>query len=163
MKKLEKPVIYALGLILIAAGVYTLYTTSSNLFDLFGNHKNAGNSIPVTQICSFICSFIYIVSGVLFFRKSKLATALLFVATIIMFIGYVGMLIHINGNEPFETVIIPEMLIRTSGTMLFTAAAWYFFSRIRLVYPEGYDAKSFKKLMKDYEMKKKNYSNPNYH
>lgn len=163
MKKFEEPVIYILGTILIVGGVYTLYSTSVVLFNLFDRHLETVNYIPITQVCSFICSFIYIISGILFFRKGKLATTLLFIATIIMFVGYIGMLFHINDNKPFELSIIPEMLIRTTGTMLYAAGAWYFFTRMRMVYPEGYDAKSFKKLMKDYKVKKTDYSNPNYH
>lgn len=162
MKKFEQPVIYALGTILIIGGIYTFYITSAILFDLFDERARAGNYILITQICSFICSIIYIISGILFFRKSKLSTTLLFFATIIMFVGYIGMLFHINDNKPFELYIIPEMLIRTTSTMLYAAAAWYFFTRMRLVYPEGHDAKSFKKLMKDYQSQKKDFGNPNY-
>lgn len=163
MKKAEEPVVFVLGFTLILCGVYTFYTTSTVLFNLFGQPVNGGNYIPIAQICSFICSFIYVVSGALFFKKSKLATTLLFIATIIMFIGYIGMLFHINDNKPFELSVIPEMLIRTTCTMLYAAGAWYFFTRMRMVYPDGYDAKSFRKLMKDYRVKKTDYSNPNYH
>lgn len=163
MKKFEEPVIYILGAILIIGGVYTLYTTSVSLFNLFGRHMKVVKYIPITQVCSFICSFIYITCGILFFKKAKLATTLLFIATIIMFVGYIGMLFHINDNKPFELSIIPEMLIRTTGTMLYAAGAWYFFTRMRMVYPEGYDAKTFKKLLRDYKVKKTDYSNPNYH
>lgn len=162
MKKFESPVIYALGTILIVGGIYTLYISTSILFDLFDERKRAGSYIQIAVVCNFICSFIYIVSGILFFNKKKASTTLLFIATIIMFVGYIGMLFHINENKPFELSVIPEMLIRTTCTMLYAAVAWYFFTRTRLVYPDGYDAKSFKKIMKDYQTKKKNYANPNY-
>lgn len=163
MKKFEDPLIYLLGSLLIVGGIYTFYITSAILFDLFGERAKAGNFIYITQVCNFICSFTYIISGILFFLKSKQSTTLLFIATIIMFVGYIGMLFHINSNRPFDMSVIPEMLIRTTGTMLYTAIAWHFFTRMRIDYPEGYDAKSFKKLMKEYKIKKTDFSNPNYH
>ena len=162
MKKFEPPVIYSLGTVLIVGGIYTLYISAGVLFDSFGERERAGNYILIAVICNFICSFFYIVSGILFFNKKKLSTTLLFIATIIMFVGYIGMLFHINENKPFELSVIPEMLIRTTCTMLYAAGAWYFFTRTRLVYPDGHDAKSFRKIMKDYQTKKKDYANPNY-
>lgn len=162
MKKFERPLTFILGCILIVGGLYTFYSTSEALFGLFGREVSRVAIIPITQICSLACSFLYLISGLLFFRKSKFSTTLLFVATIIMFVGYVGMLLHISSNKPFNPNIIPEMLIRTTSTMLYAAAAWYFFSRVKLIYPKGYDAKSFKQLSREYEMKKKDYSNPQY-
>ncbi len=163
MKKSETATILTLGILLIIVGVYSFYSSTSNLFNLFDRKTSVENHIPITQYSIFICSFIYLISGVLFLLKDKLATTLLFIATIIMFVGYIGMLFHINNNKPFELSIIPEMLIRTTGTMLYAAAAWYFFTRMRLVYPEGHNAKTFKKLMKEFKTQKKDYSNPNYH
>lgn len=165
MKKSESVAIYTLGALLILAGIYTFYSTSSTLFHLFSQTESPENYIPITQYASLICSFLYLISGILFFVRSKWnkwSTTLLFIATIIMFVGYIGMLFHINSNKPFELSIIPEMLIRTTATMLYAAAAWYFFTRMRLVYPEGHNAKTFKKLMKEYKVQKKDYSNPNY-
>lgn len=162
MKKLEQPIIYFLGILLIVGGLYTLYSKTLVLTDLITRPARAAHVIPITIVCSLICSVIYLISGILFLKKNKQSTTLLFIATIIMFIGYIGMLFHINGNKPFELQIIPEMLIRTTGTMLYAAAAWYFFTRMRLVYPDGHDARSFKKFMKEYEENKKDYANPNY-
>lgn len=162
MKKFEPPLIFVLGTMLIVGGVYTLFVSSAILFHLAPENVRPGNYIPIAVVCNFICSFIYITAGILFFRMHKLSTSLLFIATVIMFVGYIGMLFHINENKPFELAVIPEMLIRTTGTMLSTAGAWYFFTRTRLVYPDGHDAKTFKKLMKEYQLQKKDYANPNY-
>lgn len=162
MKKSETASILALGIILIGVGVYSFYSSTSLLFSLFEPKNSNENFISITQYCIFACSFIYLICGVLFLLRDKMATTLLFIATIIMFVGYIGMLFHINSNKPFELSIIPEMLIRTTGTMLYAAAAWYFFTRMRLVYPEGHNAKTFKRLMKEYKTKNKDYSNPNY-
>lgn len=143
-------IIYILGSVLLIGGLFTLYTTSSILFNAFEGRAKAGHYVPLAQAASFICSFIYIVSGVLFFLKEKLSTPLLFIATIIMFIGYIAMLFHIKNGRPLELHTIAEMLIRTSLTMLYAGASWYIFTRTRLIYPPGYDAKSFKKLMNKY-------------
>jgi len=146
-------VIYALGGILIVSGVYTFYSTTSILFDWFGGRAKAGNYVRLALIASFICCFFYLVCGVLFFLKNKLATPLLFIATIIMFIGYIAMLFHIKNGNAIELHTIAEMLIRTTGTMLYAGASWYIFTRTRIVYPPGHNAKTFRKLMKEYSKK----------
>lgn len=150
-------IIYTLGSILIIGGVYTLYVSGSILFNASNARAHAGKYIQMTIVTNFICSFIYIVCGFLFFIKSKLSTTLLFFATIIMFIGYIGMLFHIQANKPFEITTIQEMLIRTTGTMLYAAAAWYIFTRIRLQFPPGFNAKTFKQYMKERELRKEKY------
>lgn len=150
-------IIYILGSILLVGGIYTLYTSGGILFDAPRMRAKAGNYIQMTIVANFICSFIYIVCGYLFFIKSKLSTTLLFFATIIMFIGYIGMLFHIQAGKPFDISTIQEMLIRTTGTMIYAAIAWYIFTRIRLEYPAGYNAKTFKQFIKEREMKKAKY------
>lgn len=147
-------VIYILGSILGIAGLYTLYISSGLLFDLFGVRHETETYIQATSISNFICSFLYLFSSYLFFRKSKLSTSVLFIATIIMFIGYIGMLFHIQAQRPYGVRIIAEMLIRTSGTMLYAATAWYIFTRVRLVLPSGYTYKDMKNRAKKIKMEK---------
>jgi|GEM_PF-3000125 len=154
---MKRFVIYGLGAILIIVGGYTLYSTGSILMNVNDAKAKAGDYIQMTVVANFICSFLYIISGFLFFIRSKLSTTLLFFATIIMFIGYIGMLFHIQANKPFHVSIIQEMLIRTTGTMLYAAVAWYIFTRIRIEYPAGHNAKTFKQYIKDREMKKAKY------
>lgn len=154
---MKKTIIYSLGIILIFAGIYTLYVTGKSLLDTRLDLQGSMVNIPVAKIACFISALFYLVCGVLFFMKeklNKLATPLLFIATIIMFIGYIGMLFHINAGRPINNLTIAEMLVRTSGTMLYAAAAWYIFTRTRIEYPKGYNPKSFKKLLKEYEAKR---------
>ncbi|HRN71870.1 MAG TPA: hypothetical protein PLM81_01990 [Ginsengibacter sp.] len=151
---MKRSVIYLLGSVLIIVGFYTIITSGGYLLHVGKNFREPAVYIPVATIACFIASIIYVVCGVLFFIKGKWATPLLFVATIIMFVGYIGMLFHINNGKPINNLTIIEMLVRTSGTMLYAAASWFIFTRTRIVYPEGYDRKSFKKLLKEYEDKK---------
>jgi len=148
-------VIYILGFVLILAGFYTFYSSTSQLFGWFWPNTRSSNYITLTQVCCLISALIYVASGLLFFMKSKISTTLLFIATIIMFIGYIGMLIYINSGKTVTITFIGEMLLRTSSTMFYAAVAWYLFTRTRFVYPPGYDAKSFKKLIKEYEARKR--------
>lgn len=142
-----------MGSILLIGGLYTFYSSTAALFGWFGGIKKDAVYIELTQISCLISSFLYLVSGILFFLKKKLSTPLLFVATIVMFIGYIAMLFHINAGKLVTLSYVGEMLIRTTSTMLYAAAAWYIFTRTRFVYPPGHDAKSFKKLMKEYQAK----------
>ncbi len=147
-------IIYFLGTVLILGGVYTFYTSTSQLFGWFTNPPKDVVYIRLTQVCCLICSFLYLISGALFFIRSKISTTFLFIATIIMFVGYIAMLFHINSGKPITMGFVGEMLLRTTSTMLFAAVAWYLFTRIRFVYPPGHNAESFKKLVKEYELKK---------
>lgn len=155
-------IIYVLGAILGIAGLYTLYISSGLLFDLFNMRQSVGNYIPATSIANFVCSFLYLISAFLFFKKSKQSTTILFIATIIMFLGYIGMLFHIQAHKPFDVPIIAEMLIRTSGTMLYAATAWYIFSRIRLVFPPGYSYKDLKERNRKIKIEKSRKASSNF-
>lgn len=148
-------IIYALGSILGIAGIYTLIVSSGILFNLFGMREWVGEYIQATIVANFICSFLYLVSAWLFFKRSKWSTTILFIATIIMFIGYIGMLFHIQETQRLNVHIIGEMLIRTTGTMLYAAAAWYIFTRMRLVLPPGYTYKDLKEMSKKMKLEKK--------
>lgn len=148
-------VIYILGSILLLAGFYTFYTSTSALFGWFGGASKGAIYIKLTQISCLVTSILYLVSGTLFFLKSKLSTPILFFATIIMFIGYIAMLFHINAGKLVTLSYVGEMLTRTTSTMLYAATAWYIFTRTRFVYPPGHDAKSFKKLMKEYQLRER--------
>ncbi len=150
---MKHTVIYILGVLLIIAGLYTFYTSTAALFSWFGGSKKEAIYIELTQICCLISSAAYFVCGILFFLKKKLATPILFITTIVMFIGYIAMLFHINEGKFVTIGYVGEMLIRTTSTMLYAAASWYIFTRTRFIYPPGHDAKSFKKLMKEYQAK----------
>ncbi|MCO6496287.1 MAG: hypothetical protein J5I50_01365 [Chitinophagaceae bacterium] len=154
---MKRFIIYLLGSVLIIVGGYTFYTSGGDLLYYGKNSTTPAVYIPLSAVACFIVSIFYIICGALFFIKGKWATPLLFVATIIMFVGYIGMLFHINNGKPINNLTIVEMLVRTSGTMLYAAISWFFFTRTKIVYPEGYDRKSFKKLLKDYENKKLKY------
>ncbi len=146
-------VIYILGSVLLLGGIYSFYSSTAALFGWFGGTHKDAIFIKLTQISCLISSLLYLVSGILFFLKKKLSTPLLFIATIVMFIGYIAMLFHINAGKLVTLAYVGEMLIRTTTTMLYAAASWYIFTRTRFVYPPGHDAKSFKKLMKEYQAK----------
>lgn len=152
---MKNVIIYILGSILLLAGLYTFYTSTAALFGWFGGGQQGAIYIWLTQISCLITSILYMVCSVLFFMKNKLSTPLLFIATIIMFIGYIAMLFHINAGKFVTISYVGEMLTRTTSTMLYAAGAWYIFTRTRFVYPPGHDAKSFKKLMKEYQMREK--------
>lgn len=152
---MKKNLIKILGVILILVGIYTFYTRTSILFGWFNNNDPDSVYLPLTQVCCYIDSIIYIICGFLFFYESKLSTPLLFIATIIMFIGYSAMLFYINSGITVSIYVAGEMLLRTSATMLYTAIAWYLFTRARVKLPKGYDEESFKKLVRKYEAEKR--------
>lgn len=148
-------IIYILGSILLLAGVYTFYTSSAALFGWFGGSPKDQVFIKLTQVTCFVTSILYIIAGVLFFFKKKLTTTLLFVATVLMFVGYIAMLFHINSGKFVTLNYVGEMLTRTTSTMLYAATAWYIFTRTRFIYPPGHDAKSFRKLMREHQSKER--------
>jgi hypothetical protein len=114
-------------------GILSLFMTTSVIFDFFGIREKEGNYIPFVVYANFICSFIYLYCSYGLFTKNKYTTACLFVAAAILFIAYIGMIIHIQLGGAFELKTVKAMLARTSITIVLAGLSWYYISRSKLM------------------------------
>lgn len=110
--------------ILIAFGLLTLFLSSSVIFDLFGIREKEGNYVPFIVWANFISSILYLIAAVTWIKKMKVASTLLGISTVILALGFIGLLIHVNAGGLYETKTIGAMVFRTLLTFLFTLSSY---------------------------------------
>jgi hypothetical protein len=121
MKKFVTPLTI---FILIAFGLLTLFLSSSVIFDLFEIREKEGNYVPFIVWANFISSILYLVAAVVWVKRMKVTSTLLGISTVILALGFVGLLIHINAGGLHETKTIGAMVFRTILTLLFTIISY---------------------------------------
>lgn len=126
MKKFVTP--FAI-VILIAFGLLTLFLSSSVIFDLFGIREKEGNYVPFIVWANFISSILYLTAAVAWIKKMKVASTLLGISTVILALGFIGLLIHVNAGGLHETKTIGAMVFRTVLTILFTIISYKSFKK----------------------------------
>jgi hypothetical protein len=110
--------------ILIAFGLLTLFLSSSVIFDLFGIREKEGNYVPFIVWANFISSILYLIAAVTWIRKMKVTSTLLGISTVILTLGFIGLLIHVNAGGLHETKTIGAMVFRTLLTFSFTLISY---------------------------------------
>jgi hypothetical protein len=120
---------YILVAVLVAFGLLTLFLSTSVIFDLFGIRAKEGNYVLLVVWSNFLASLSYLAAGAGIVKAQKWATTVLAIATMILFAGFVGLMLHINGGGLYETKTIGAMIFRIVMTLIFTLSAYYVMHR----------------------------------
>lgn len=121
------------AIVLFAFGALTLFLSTSIILDLFGIRAKEGNYVPFVVWANFLASILYLIAAYGFLRNQKNTVTYFALASAILFIAFVGLLIHINSGEAYETKTIAAMIFRTSVTLVFTAIAHYKIAKLKII------------------------------
>lgn len=116
MHKIGKNIL--LTVITAFAGI-TLFLSSSVIFDWFGIREKEGNYVLFVVWANFLSSILYLISawGLL---KSKSWTARPLIASVvILVVAQIGLFVHINAGELYETKTVGAMFFRITLTLGF--------------------------------------------
>lgn len=122
---MKKTFSYIIATVLIAFGLLTLFLSSSVIFDLFGVREKQGNYVLFVVYANFICSIIYLLAAYGFIKNMKWTTILLGISTIVLIVAFIGLSVHINSGEIYETKTIGAMIFRITITLVFTLLAYF--------------------------------------
>ena len=122
---MKKNISLAIGLLLAAFGLLTLFLSSSVIFDLFGIRAREGNYVLFIVWANFIASFIYLFSAYGFVKSKAWTTSILSIASVILLVAFLGLIIWVYKGGIHETKTIAAMIFRITVTMGFTALAYY--------------------------------------
>ena len=122
---MKKNISLAIGLLLAAFGLLTLFLSSSVIFDLFGIRAREGNYVLFIVWANFIASFIYLFSAYGFVKSKVWTTSILSIASVILLVAFLGLMIWVYKGGIHETKTIAAMIFRITVTMGFTALAYY--------------------------------------
>lgn len=122
---MKKNISLAIGLLLAAFGLLTLFLSGSVIFDLFGIRAREGNYVLFIVWANFIASFIYLFSAYGFVKSKAWTTSILSIASVILLVAFLGLIIWVYKGGIHETKTIAAMIFRITVTMGFTALAYY--------------------------------------
>ena len=122
---MKKNISLAIGLLLAAFGLLTLFLSGSVIFDLFGIRAREGNYVLFIVWANFIASFIYLFSAYGFVKSKVWTTSILSIASVILLVAFLGLIIWVYKGGIHETKTIAAMIFRITVTMGFTALAYY--------------------------------------
>ena len=122
---MKKNISLAIGLLLAAFGLLTLFLSGSVIFDLFGIRAREGNYVLFIVWANFIASFIYLFSAYGFVKSKAWTTSILSIASVILLVAFLGLMIWVYKGGIHETKTIAAMIFRITVTMGFTALAYY--------------------------------------
>ncbi|MBF8456756.1 hypothetical protein IV494_06125 [Kaistella sp. G5-32] len=106
-------------IILILFGAVTLFMSSSVLFDWFGIRAKEGNFVPLVVWANWLCGILYLITAYAILKNQSWAKLPLIISLVILVIAYIGLFIHINNGELYETKTIGAMAFRMIVTALF--------------------------------------------
>lgn len=116
---------YIAGSILGAFGLLTLFLSSSVIFDLFGIRAKEGNYVLLVVWANFIASFLYLFAAYGFFKQKRWTTFLLATAVIILLLGSIGLIFHINSGGIYEAKTPKAIVFRTGVTLVFLLFSYF--------------------------------------
>ncbi len=120
---------YIIALLLAAFGLLTLFLSSSVIFDLFGIRAKEGNYVLFVVWANFLSSILYLVAAYAFIKGKKWTIKPLGISVIILFLAFIGLIIHINCGGIYETKTIGAIIFRLILTAAFTALAYFINSK----------------------------------
>lgn len=123
---MKKVVPYISAVLLAAFGLLTLFLSGSVIFDLFGIRAKEGNYVLFVVWANFVSSWLYLFATYGFLKNKKWTALLLGVSAGILLIAFVGLLIHANSGELYETKTISAMIFRITVTLVFAFLAYFF-------------------------------------
>lgn len=110
-------------IVLIVFGLMTLYLSSSILFDWFGVRAKQGNYVLFIVGINFSCAILYLTAAYGFIIRKLWTVKVLLTALIILLLGFLGLFIHINSGNLYETKTIGAMIFRIVFTIVFLGIA----------------------------------------
>lgn len=114
--------IIAAGL-LVAFGLLTLFLSSSIIFDWFGIRAKEGNYVLFVVGANFLCAILYLIAAYGFIKKKQWVLKVLLTALILLFVGFIGLFVHITMGGLYETKTIGAMIFRLVVTLGLIALA----------------------------------------
>lgn len=109
-------------IIIILFGIVTLFMSSSVLFDWFGIRAKEGNFVPFVVWANWICGILYLVTAYGILKNRSWSKLPLIISLVVLILAYIGLFIHINNGELYETKTIGAMAFRilVTGIFLYT-------------------------------------------
>jgi len=125
LKHMKNLTVYIAGTILAAFGLLTLFLSSSVIFDLFGIRAKEGDYVLLVVWANFIASFLYLFGAYGFFKQKKQTTLALAISLVILILGSIGLIIHINLGGIYEAKTPKAIVFRTSLTLVFLLISYF--------------------------------------
>ena len=122
---MKKSLKYVAIAILIGFGLFTLFLSTSVIFDLFGIRAREGNYVLFVVWSNFISSIIYFIAAYGWVKNEKWTISLLGLSTVILIIAFVVLKIHINAGGLYETKTVGAMIFRISVTLLLAIVSYF--------------------------------------
>jgi len=116
---------HIIALLLAAFGLLTLFLSSSVIFDLFDTRAKEGNYVLFVVWANFLSSILYLVAAFGLIRGKKWTIKPLSMTVIILFLAFIGLIIHINSGGIYETQTIGALIFRLIVTTVFAALAYF--------------------------------------
>jgi len=110
--------------LLIAFALLTLFLSSSVLFDWFGIREKEGNYVLFVVWANFVSSLLYLFAAYGFLKQKRVTFNILSLSALILIMALVGLFIHINSGELYETKTIGAMIFRIAITIAFVFLAY---------------------------------------
>ncbi|GAB1446913.1 hypothetical protein MASR2M41_27360 [Flammeovirgaceae bacterium] len=111
------------AIVLTLFALATLFMSSSVIFDLFGIREMEGNYVLFIVVTNFVTGFLYLFGAYGLFNGKVWTTRLLAITTVMLVVGFLGLLFHINSGGVYEAQTVKAMIFRISITGAFTVLA----------------------------------------
>lgn len=118
-----------IAIIIAAFALLTLFLSSSVIFDFFGIREMEGNYVLFVVWANFISSILYLFAAYGFIKAKKWTTQVLGFSAFILVIAFIGLIIHINSGELYESKTIAAMIFRITLTFIFTILAYFMITK----------------------------------
>lgn len=110
--------------ILTAFALLTLFLSSSVIFDWFGIRAKEGNYVPMVVWANFISSVLYLIAAYGLLKLKKWTVRPLLASVFILIGALIGLYVHINAGELYETKTVGALFFRTGLTLVFSFLAY---------------------------------------
>ncbi len=121
-----KPIIVKVtGIFTALFGLLTLFLSTSLIFDLFDIRAKEGNYVLFVVWANLMCSVLYLFAAYGFIKNKKWTAQLLGIAAIVLIAAFVGLIVHINDGDIYETKTIGAMIFRITLTLVFATIAYF--------------------------------------
>ena len=95
------------------------------IFDLFDIRAKEGNYVLFVVWANLMCSVLYLFAAYGFIKNKKWTAQLLGIAAIVLIAAFVGLIVHINDGDIYETKTIGAMIFRITLTLVFATIAYF--------------------------------------
>ena len=116
---------YLIATVLAFFGLITLFLSSSVIFDLFNIREQEGNYVLFIVWANFISSLLYLSAVYGFIKNKNWTSQSLGISALVLIIAFIGLFVHINQGEIYETKTIGAMVLRITVTLVFTLLAYF--------------------------------------